>query len=175
MNMANVNSALLCVLFCMAHAQQYVQVIEFPTRSFNGSSSNDGIDEVNLENAVATKEITGCVRFMLRYSRGYQLINNGQIVIWLYEVHLNIGFINIKPKTALSAGDLHTEGYSRMFRFCKPYVPGQWISFCFATKFTGSSQELKVIQDGKLCTERIFDDGEIGFMYFKQPLLPKDM
>ena len=103
--MANVNSALLCVLFCMAHAQQYVQVIKFPTASFNGSSSNDGIDEVNLTNAVATKEITGCVRFMLRYSRGYQLINNGQIVIWLYEVHLNIGFINVKPKSALNAGE----------------------------------------------------------------------
>ena len=159
----------------MAHAQQYVEVIEFPTAGFNSNSSNDGIDEINLKNAVSTKEVTGCVRFMLRYSRGYQLINNGQIVVWFYEVHLNIGFINIKPKTDSDSGDLHTEGYSRMFRFCMPYVPGQWISMCFATKFTGSSQELKVVQDGQVCTERTFDDGEIAMMYFKQPLLPKDM
>ena len=154
---AIIHAFIVLFLSCMGQAGKFVQVAEFPVRKTSFSEINDGIDP---ETALSTKEISGCFRFMLRYSRGYHLIRHGQITVAFKTVKLNIGFITINSWNNMSANstdDAWMEGYSRSFRFCRTYVPGKWISLCFSTKFTNGRQDLKVVQDGAVCFQGTYE------------------
>ena len=147
----------------------YVDVVEFPNET---TSFEKVVKEVDPTKDFATREFTGCLRFMLRFGRGYQMINNGQITVEIYDFNTNIGFITIKPWNNTTI--LNTS-YSRMFRFCKHFNPGQWISLCFSSKFTDSEQVVKIVQDGDICEDRTYEAKVNGWMYFSNPMLAKHM
>ena len=70
------------ILLSLSVAQatkQYVDVVEFPNET---TSLEKVVKEVDPTKDFATREFTGCLRFMLRFGRGYQMINNGQICIF---------------------------------------------------------------------------------------------
>ena len=161
---AIIHAFIVLFLSCMGQTGKFVHVAEFPVRKTSFSEINDAIDP---ETALSTKEISGCFRFMLRYSRGYHLIRHGQITVAFKTVKLNIGFITINSWNNMSANstdDAWMEGYSRSFRFCRTYVPGKWISLCFSTKFTNGRQDLKVVQDGAVCFQGTYE-AEVDGIY----------
>ena len=110
------------LLFCMGRAGKFVQVAEFPIGRTSFSEIND---EINPQSAVATKEISCCFRFMLRYNRGFYIIKNKQFSVGFKSVKFKIGFITINPWPYDDGG---INEYSRSFRFCGTYIPGKWSS-----------------------------------------------
>ena len=163
-------AGLISLVLSMAFATKlYVDVVEFPTET---KSFEKVVKQIEPDKDLATREFTGCLRFMLRFGRGYQMINNGQITVEIYDFNTNIGFITIQPwnnSTTLNAS------YSRMFRFCKHFNPGLWISICFSTKFTDSEQIIKIVQDGDLCEDKTYEAKVNGWIYFSKPMLARHM
>ena len=60
-------------------------------------------------------------------------------------------------------------------KMCKAYAPGQWMSVCISVKLEENIQEVTYFQDGQLCVETSFKDGDFDWIYFKPPITVGDL
>ena len=143
-----------------------VQVIDFHT-DYNPPDAQ-GNPETGVLGTIPTRELTICLRFMPRYSYTYTLIKTKQLQLVLRE---NEGFFNLNPPNPTTSNEV----YSRMFPFCKPRVPGKWVSLCFSMKLNSKTQHLKVYQNSMLCWNKTYSDGEFGVVLVKETSQLSDM
>ena len=137
-------------------------VVEFQAKT---QVFNNNIQEYGL---LKTHEITICFRFMTRMNPNFSFFNMNQLDIKLKD---DGTFLTLK---SWNARDL-TESYSRMFQMCQTYVPGQWMSLCFSVKLTENRQEITFLQDGELCSENIFLDGNFDWIFYKSSITVADL
>ena len=115
--------------------------------------------ELNRQPTKSTRQITLCLSAMPRYHRDYRLIYTK--FFWINMNSAKIGFIFFgNPANSSSATE-----YVRSFSLCEPRVPGIWTSMCFGVSFTGATQLVRVFQEGKMCSERIYTE-DFDFLYF---------
>ena len=138
-----------------------VQIVEFLDNSIG--DRNYQFEDLN-ENSVLLANVTICFRLMLRHGHGMNLIQTKQIGFKITSSQLNVGFLSYRALNASEDGEVQ---YSRLVHLCKDYGPGKWISLCLRVKNSLKSQELTVVQDGKTCVEKTYQDGEFSPMQFR--------
>ena len=137
---------------------------------FNAKSGSD-TKEVKVtphDGQVKTREISFCVRFMTQFNPKYFLFNTYQVSFWMSQ---NQGFIYLKSLNASSRSD----EYCRMFQFCKTYIPGHWMSICFSINLNGVTQEITFFQDGKVCSQVNYLDGDFEWLFWNSSIKLEEM
>ena len=132
-----------------------IKVVEFQN---NFRLHENGI-EPNDKPAQSTRQITLCLRAMPRFDRDYYIIHTKQFKITI-DGSKN-GYTLFRNPSSSST----TIEYWRYFSLCQPRVPGKWTSICFGVNFTQTTQLIRVIQDGEMCSERIYT-GDFDLLYF---------
>ena len=137
-----------------------VKVIQFKTteRSVESERKDTRVSSYTI----ATRDLTLCFRVMSQYYRGYLLIMTGQLQLWMKYKN---GFFNTKPLNDTTP--ISNDQYSRYVPFCSPREPGKWMSMCLAMKLEDKTQDIKVFQNGLLCWEKIYRNGNFDWLYFK--------
>ena len=151
------------LVLCAAKVEN-LAVVEFQAQAHEFQNNEDAKQSGHLK----THEVTFCFRFMTRMNPKFSFVNINQINIKLRDDEV---FVFIK---SWNARDL-TEGYSGMFKMCKAYAPGQWMSVCISVKLKESIQEITYFQDGQLCVETSFKDGDFDWIYFKPTITVGDL
>ena len=144
---------------------KFLAVVEFKS---NSDSVPTNFDE-SLDALLRTEELTFCFRYVFKSIPRYILFKTKQLTFSLYN---NRGYIYMKSWNASTGID---EEYRRMFRLCKPYMPGHWTSMCLSLKLRDNVQELVIFQDGDLCFEKSFLDGDFQWIYLKPALSVNDL
>ena len=138
-----------------------VQIVEFLDNSIG--DQNYQFEDLN-ENSVLLANVTICFRLMLRHGHGMNLIQTKQIGFKITSSQLNVGFLSYQALNASEDGEVQ---YSRLVHLCRDYGPGKWISLCLRVKNSLKSQELTMVQDGKTCVQKTYQDGEFSPMQFR--------
>ena len=138
-----------------------VQIVEFLDNSIG--DQNYQFEDLN-ENSVLLANVTICFRLMLRHGHGMNLIQTKQIGFKITSSQLNVGFLSYQALNASEDGEVQ---YSRLVHLCRDYGPGKWISLCLRVKNSLKSQELTMVQDGKTCVQKTYQDGEFSPMHFR--------
>ena len=152
------------LLLCAAKVEN-LAVVEFQAQAHEFQNKNE---DAKQSGHLKTHEVTFCFRFMTRMNPKFSFVNINQINIKLSDDEV---FVFIK---SWNTRDL-TEGYSRMFKMCKAYAPGQWMSVCISVKLKENIQEITYFQDGQPCVETSFKDGDFDWIYFKPPITVGDL
>ena len=128
---------------------------------FNANSASDikGVKVPQYDEHVKTRDFSFCLRFMTQFNPNYFLINTNQVSFWLNQNH---GYLYQKSLNATSRSD----EYCRMFKFCKTYIPGNWMSICLSIKLNGMSQKITFFQDGKICSRVEYLDGDFEWLFW---------
>ena len=128
-----------------------------------------------MYNAYSFSAKSPCVLFLRQKEIGwippggpFFLIDTNQVSFWLEEKR---GFIFLRPLNASSRNDV----YSRMFQFCKTYIPGYWMSICFSVKLDRETQEITFFQDGTICSREKYIDGDFEWVFFNPSVSLEDM
>ena len=156
---------LACISNCYCSDASIVKVVEFLDKPA-AVDQNDQFDEDINTDIVLVANITICFRLMLRYGHGLNLIKTKQIGFKITSSQLNVGFLSYRALNTKGEEDLGVH-HSRLIHLCKDYGPGKWISLCLRLKNSLKSQELTVVQDGKICVNKTYQDGEFGPMQFR--------
>ena len=115
-----------------------------------------------------TREIAVCFRFLTQFNPSFFLITTSQFNIWLKH---DKGFVYMKSRNATTKN----EEYCRMFPYCQKYVPGHWMSVCLSIKLKGQTQEITFSQEGQICAQKSYLDGDFEWMYVKPTIFVNDM
>ena len=145
--------------------ENYLAVVEFKSKSDSVPTNF----EESLDELLGTEELTFCFRYVFKSIPRYILFKTKQLTFSLYN---NRGYIYMKSWNASTGID---EEYRRMFRLCKPFMPGHWTSVCLSLKLRDNVQELVIFQDGDLCFEKSFLDGDFRWIYLKPTLSVNDL
>ena len=137
-----------------------VQIVEFLDNSIG--DRNYQFEDLD-KNSVLLANVTICFRLMLRHGHGMNLIQTKQIGFKITSSQLNVGFLSYQALNASEGGEVQ---YSRLVHLCRDYGPGKWISLCLRVKNSLKSQELTMVQDGKTCVQKTYQDGEFSPMQF---------
>ena len=138
-----------------------VQIVEFLDNSIG--DRNYQFEDIN-KSSVLLANVTICFRLMLRHGHGMNLIQTKQIGFKITSSQLNVGFLSYRALNASEDGEVQ---YSRLVHLCRDYGPGKWISLCLRVKNSLKSQKLTVVQDGKTCVQKTYQDGQFSPMEFR--------
>ena len=138
---------------CYCNDESIVKVVEFLDKP--ATDQNDQFDEDINTDLVLVANITICFRLMLRYGHGLNLIKTKQIGFKITSSQLNVGFLSYQALNTTGEEDLGVH-HSRLIHLCN-----------LRLKNSLKSQELTVVQDGKICVNKTYQDGEFGPMQFK--------
>ena len=117
------------------------------------------------EGLLSTPDVSVCVRLLPRYKRPYIPIATDQIRLYIQGLDTQMGFIEFYNQPSVNSSG---RSYSRMFTFCQPRVPGKWMSLCFSMKLKTDSQQITIVQNGRLCQNKTYFDGGFDPMYYKK-------
>ena len=140
-------------------------IVEFNAKS---SPTAKELKALQQDGHIKLREFSFCLRFMTHFNPNFYLIDTNQVSLYLEE---NRGYIYLKPMNASSGNDW----YSRMFQFCKTYIPGYWTSICFAVKLTRETQEITFFQDGAICSREKYVDGDFEWVFFNPSISLEEM
>ena len=135
-----------------------INVIEFQP-DYTGPNGNSGNTQ---QGGQLTKKLTGCFRFMPRYHRNLYVFDNQDF--WMTLSGEKNGFIGTSNQANETAPK---EDYWRLFSLCKPRIPGIWTSICLSIVFSESTQQVRLYQNGKMCSNRVYIDGNFGSINYK--------
>ena len=149
-----------------------VPVIEFKTKPDSKGLMPEGLED--QDQLLRTNNLSFCFRVMQRFDASYYLIKTkflefslqggNDCKIWIYLTLSN------QYNT-----DTHDVQYSRMFKCCDPYKSGQWVSMCFNIRLYNNTQQIEFIQDGKVCLNKSYIDGNFESFSVKQKLQVTEM
>ena len=151
------------ILMVCSHLEQ--AIVEF------NAKSNPTIKEVKVlqqDGYIKNCKFSFCIRFMTHFNPNFVLIDTNQVSFRLEE---NRGFIFLKPLNASSRNDV----YSRMFQFCKTYIPGSWISICLTVALNKETQEITFFQDGTICSSEKYRDGDLEWIFLNPSISLEEM
>ena len=135
---------------------------------FNGSPTVKELKALQQDGYIKTREFSFCVRFMTHFNPNFYLIDTNQVRIYMKD---NLGYIYLKPMKASSGYDW----YSRMFQFCKTYIPGSWISICLTVALNKETQEITFFQDGTICSSEKYRDGDLEWIFLNPSISLEEM
>ena len=150
-------------LIVCSHLEQ--AIVEFNAKSSPATKEAEALQQ---DGHIKTSKFSFCVRFMTHFNPNFFLIDTNQVSFWLEEKR---GFIFLRPLNASSRNDV----YSRMFQFCKTYIPGYWMSICFSVKLDRETQEITFFQDGAICSREKYTDGDFEWVFFNPSVSLEDM
>ena len=151
------------ILMVCSNSEQ--AIVEFNARS---SPTIKEVKVLQQDGHIQTREFSFCLRFMTHFNPNFYLIDTNQVSLYLEE---NRGYIYLKPMNASSGNDW----YSRMFQFCKTYIPGSWISICLTVTLSRETQEITFFQDGTICSRAKYTDGDFEWVFFKPTISFEEM
>ena len=137
---------------------------------FNAKSSSTAIElkALQLDRHIKIRKFSFCLRFMTHFNPNFFLIDTNQVSLYMEE---NRGYIFLKPMNASSRNDW----YSRMFQFCKTYIPGFWISICLTVTLNKETQEITFFQDGTICSSEKYRDGDLEWVFLNPSISLEEM
>ena len=130
-------------------------IVEFNAKS---SPTAKELKALQQDGHIKIRKLSFCLQFMTHFNPNFFLIDTNQVSLYLEESR---GYIYLKPMNASSRNDWD----SRMFQFCKTYMPGSWISICFTVTLSKETQEITFFQDGTICSSEKYWDGHIEWVF----------
>ena len=154
-----------------------VPVIKFVT---NTTANSDKVTTTNTNgnfelsqngSLLKTHDITICFRFMFQVPRETKIIKNDQFGL---NLGYSEGWVSLRPRNETTRVEERPYQY-RMIKFCKPFEPGQWMSMCVRIQLLKNIQKIKVYQNGKLCFQNVYEDGDFEWIYHRRHISIKNV
>ena len=146
-----------------SHLEQ--AIVEFNAKS---SPTAKELKALQQYGHIKIRKLSFCLQFMTHFNPNFFLIDTNQVSLYLEESR---GYIYLKPMNASSRNDWD----SRMFQFCKTYMPGSWISICFTVTLSKETQEITFFQDGTICSSVKYMDGDFEWVFLNPSISLEEM
>ena len=144
---------------------------EVPVIKFKEASNQveTNLEEEHFSQSLReTKELTLCFRFIFKFYPSSLLFATKHFSVGFSDQQI---YIFLKPWNVSAV----TPEFRRVFKHCKPYILGYWVSMCISVKLHKTHQAVTLFQDGKVCAEHNYHDGNFDTMYFKKAISVKEL
>ena len=140
-------------------------IVEFNAKS---SPTAKELKALQQDGHIKIRKLSFCLQFMTHFNPNFFLIDTNQVSLYMEK---NRGYIFLKPMNASSRNDW----YSRMFQFCKTYIPGFWISICLTVTLNKETQEITFFQDDTICSSEKYWDGDLEWVFLNRSISLEEM
>ena len=127
------------------------------------SISHEFLTEDINKGFYSSKDLTVCFRYMTRFISDLDYILLIETIQFRLGVYKNYGVVFLRPFNSTVSND----EYRRVYRFCKSYEPGHWVSVCLRVTLHAKIQKISFFQDGGLCFHDKYLDGSFENMFFR--------